>query len=53
MDYHKPSDEYSPNWDLSGAVEDLRLFFMVGYVLAVRGHLSELERGNGVQGNTR
>ena len=34
MDYHKPSDEYSPNWDLSGAVEDLQLFFMVGYVLA-------------------
>lgn len=34
MDYHKPSDEYSTNWDLSGAVEDLQLFFMVGYVLA-------------------
>ena len=32
--YHKPSDEYDPHWDLSGAVEDLRLFFRVGYRLA-------------------
>ncbi len=29
-DYHKPSDEVMPDWDLSGAVEDLRLFFDVG-----------------------
>ena len=26
-DYHKVSDEVKPDWDLSGAVEDLRLFF--------------------------
>jgi Zn-dependent M28 family amino/carboxypeptidase len=32
--YHKPSDEYDPNWDLSGAVDDLRLLFRVGYELA-------------------
>jgi Zn-dependent M28 family amino/carboxypeptidase len=32
--YHKPSDEYDPSWDLSGAVEDLWLFFRVGYRLA-------------------
>jgi Zn-dependent M28 family amino/carboxypeptidase len=32
--YHKPSDEYDPGWDLSGAVDDLRLFFHVGYRLA-------------------
>jgi len=29
-DYHKPSDEVKPDWDLSGAVEDLRVFFQVG-----------------------
>jgi Zn-dependent M28 family amino/carboxypeptidase len=29
-DYHKPSDEVSDDWDLSGLVEDLRLFFRVG-----------------------
>ncbi|MGD8689935.1 MAG: M28 family metallopeptidase, partial [Gammaproteobacteria bacterium] len=28
--YHKPSDEYDPNWDLRGAVEDLKALFMVG-----------------------
>ncbi len=32
--YHKPSDEYDPNWDLSGAVDDLRLLFKVGYRLS-------------------
>ncbi len=32
--YHEPSDEYDPDWDLSGAVDDLRLFFVVGYRLA-------------------
>ncbi len=32
--YHKPSDEYDPNWDLSGALDDLRLLFRVGYKLA-------------------
>jgi Zn-dependent M28 family amino/carboxypeptidase len=33
-DYHKPSDEIRAEWDLSGAIEDLRLFFRVGYELA-------------------
>ncbi|MBM3284732.1 MAG: M20/M25/M40 family metallo-hydrolase [Candidatus Aminicenantes bacterium] len=33
--YHKPSDEFDPNWDLSGAVDDLRLLFKVGYRLAM------------------
>ena len=32
--YHKPTDEYDPSWDLSGALEDLRLLFHVGYWLA-------------------
>ncbi len=32
--YHKPADEYDPNWDLTGAVDDLRLLFRVGYRLA-------------------
>jgi len=33
-DYHKPSDVIKPDWDLSGAVEDLQLFFTVGYRVA-------------------
>ncbi len=32
--YHKPSDEYDPSWDLTGALDDLRLLFTVGYRLA-------------------
>jgi Zn-dependent M28 family amino/carboxypeptidase len=33
-DYHKPSDQVKPNWDLSGMVEDLQLLFSVGYRVA-------------------
>lgn len=33
-DYHKPSDEVKPDWDLSGAVDDLRILFEVGYRVA-------------------
>ncbi|MGD2217668.1 MAG: M28 family metallopeptidase [Gemmatimonadales bacterium] len=33
-DYHQPSDEYSEDWDLAGAVDDLHLFFLLGYKLA-------------------
>lgn len=32
--YHQPSDEVNPDWDLSGAIEDLRLLFEVGYQVA-------------------
>ena len=35
-DYHKPSDEVKPDWDLSGAVEDLRVFFEIGNRIADR-----------------
>lgn len=33
-DYHKPSDEVKPDWDLSGAVQDLGLLLSVGYRVA-------------------
>jgi len=32
--YHKPTDVIMPDWDLSGAVEDLQLLWMVGYEVA-------------------
>ncbi|WP_157217698.1 M28 family metallopeptidase [Flavisphingomonas formosensis] len=32
--YHKPQDEYDPNWDWSGAVEDLTLYYDIGRELA-------------------
>jgi len=28
--YHRVSDEYDPSWDLSGAIEDLQLYFLAG-----------------------
>jgi Zn-dependent M28 family amino/carboxypeptidase len=33
-DYHKPSDEIKPDWNLSGAAEDLKLLMTVGYRVA-------------------
>lgn len=33
-DYHKPSDEVRPDWDLSGAVADTRLLFETGAIIA-------------------
>ena len=33
-DYHKPSDEVKPDWDLTGAIEDAQLLFMVGHNVA-------------------
>jgi Zn-dependent M28 family amino/carboxypeptidase len=33
-DYHKPSDRVRPDWDMSGAVEDLQLYLRVGHELA-------------------
>jgi Zn-dependent M28 family amino/carboxypeptidase len=35
-DYHKPSDAVKPDWDMSGAVEDLDLYLRAGYELASR-----------------
>jgi len=32
--YHKPSDKVKPDWNLEGAVDDLRLLFSVGYRVA-------------------
>jgi Zn-dependent M28 family amino/carboxypeptidase len=33
-DYHKPSDQVKPDWDLSGAVDDMRALFDVGVHVA-------------------
>jgi len=33
-DYHKPSDEIKADWNLAGAVDDLRLLATVGYNVA-------------------
>ncbi|HSJ25662.1 MAG TPA: M28 family peptidase [Longimicrobiales bacterium] len=40
-DYHKPSDIVKPDWDLSGAIEDARILFQVGYRVAQRAAFPE------------
>ena len=32
--YHGPADEYDPNWDWSGVMADLQLFYRIGRMLA-------------------
>jgi Zn-dependent M28 family amino/carboxypeptidase len=44
-DYHKPSDEVKPDWDLSGAVDDLRAFFEIGYDVAQADKFPEWKPG--------
>jgi Zn-dependent M28 family amino/carboxypeptidase len=45
-DYHKPSDVVKPNWDLSGAREDLKVFLAVGYRIAEADKFPEWKAGN-------
>ncbi len=46
-DYHKPSDNVRPDWDMSGAVQDLQYFWMVGYRLAQADRFPEWKAGSG------
>jgi Zn-dependent M28 family amino/carboxypeptidase len=45
-DYHQPSDEIKPTWDLSGAVEDAALMLAVGYRVANADKYPEWKPGN-------
>ena len=45
-DYHAPSDEVKPDWDLAGAVEDARLFLVMGYRIANADKVPEWKPGN-------
>ncbi len=45
-DYHQPSDEVKPDWDLSGGVEDGRVLFRVGYLVAQHDNPPEWKPGN-------
>ena len=44
-DYHKPSDEVRPDWDLRGAVDDLKVFFELGNRLADGNQFPEWKSG--------
>jgi len=43
--YHQPSDEVRPDWDLSGAVDDIRVLFRVGYMVAQADALPQWKAG--------
>jgi len=43
--YHKPADKIQPDWDMSGAVEDAQLYFLVGYRVANDSHMPEWKPG--------
>jgi Zn-dependent M28 family amino/carboxypeptidase len=44
--YHQVSDEVDPNWDLSGAVQDIQLLFEVGYQVANGEKFPEWKAGS-------
>jgi Zn-dependent M28 family amino/carboxypeptidase len=44
--YHQPSDEYSDQWDLRGAVEDVRLLYYAGLQAAQRPELPRWNPGD-------
>jgi Zn-dependent M28 family amino/carboxypeptidase len=43
--YHKPADKIMPDWDMSGAVEDSQLFFLIGYRVANDSNMPEWNTG--------
>ena len=45
-DYHAPSDQMKPDWDLSGAIEDAELLLAVGYRVANAEMSPEWKPGN-------
>lgn len=45
-DYHKVSDEMKPGWDLSGAVDDIRLLFQVGHAVAQGDETPDWKEGS-------
>jgi len=45
-DYHKPSDEIKPDWNLTGSLDDIRLYLTIGYRVAQAEKYPEWRVGN-------
>ena len=44
--YHKPDDEYDPDyWDLSGMVDDIRLMYLIGQKISMEDHYPQWREG--------
>ena len=48
--YHQPSDEYSPNWNFSGMVQQARLAFQLGLRLANTNEMPQWYKGDEFEG---
>jgi Zn-dependent M28 family amino/carboxypeptidase len=44
--YHQPSDELTPDWDFAGAIEDVRLCFLLGSQIANASRMPEWKPGD-------
>jgi Zn-dependent M28 family amino/carboxypeptidase len=44
--YHQPSDEYRDDWDLTGAVEDVQLDFLLGVRVANQDSMPRWNKGD-------
>ncbi|MGD8536679.1 MAG: M28 family metallopeptidase [Candidatus Aminicenantes bacterium] len=44
--YHKPSDEFDPDWDLSGALEDMHMYFTIGWRLSMESTFPNWKEGS-------
>jgi len=44
--YHRPSDQYNNGWNLDGAIDDLKLLFMVGKRVATEGKWPQWKEGS-------
>lgn len=45
-DYHQRSDEYNPDWDLSGAIVDIQLLAEVGWIAANQNDMQKWNPGD-------
>lgn len=44
--YHQPSDEYSPNWDFSGMIQQTKLAFLIGLRVANANEAPQWNKGD-------
>jgi hypothetical protein len=44
--YHQPSDEYDPNWNLEGMIEDAKIGFWTGLAIANADEMPSWNEGD-------
>jgi Zn-dependent M28 family amino/carboxypeptidase len=45
-DYHQPSDEYDPNWNFAGAVDDMKLLAQLAWRVAAQEQMPQYNEGD-------